>query len=236
MAIMPGVEVRLLPEWRSEPVIQVRGLLFHSIVGSVEAAWSSFVKASNPLESTFLVRTDGHIIQIQDTSRQADANYHGNAFYGSVETEDGGNPNVQPWSKEQLDACVRIARFYHEVHDVPLRQITEHGGFGYGYHTLLGAPSPWTPVAKSCPGTIRKQQFHQVLLPRILGATIDDMPSESFHRAETDRLIAAVNANTNRLIQDVASRLYRINTNVKAGARAAGAIEADLADEEPSGG
>lgn len=240
MPIMPGVEWRPLPEVHTEPAIQVRGLLFHSIVGSVDAAWNKF-RYSSTLESTFLVRWSGHIIQIQDTSRQADANYLGNAYYGSVETEDGGDPDRQPWSEEQLNACLRIARFYHEAHGVPLQLIPQHGGWGYGYHTLLGAPSPWTPVAKSCPGAIRKQQFHQVLLPRILGATIDDMPSEAFHRTETDRLIQALGRENSRNIQDRGSRLYRVNNTLKAILRATvadpnkadeiiAAIEADVND------
>lgn len=216
MAIMPGVEVRLLPEWKTEPVIQVRGLIFHSIVGSVQAAWNSFASSSNPLESNFLVASNGHIIQIQDTDRQADANGSGNAFYGSVETEDQGNPNIQPWTPMQLDALVAIARFYHDVHHVPLQAIPAHGGFGYGYHTMFGAPGPWTQVrGKTCPGTVRVQQFHQVLLPAIVGGNLDDMPSEQFFRDLQKEHHDFLHAEQDRLIQDYSKRLADINGNLK---------------------
>jgi energy-converting hydrogenase A subunit M len=44
-----------------------------------------------------------------------------------------------------------------------------------GYHTLFGAPSQWTPaVGKTCPGTVRIRQWHEQVVPRILGTLVQE--------------------------------------------------------------
>jgi hypothetical protein len=170
-------EVRLLPESRTAERITPRLLIFHSIVGSARSAHGHFLNGSN-LESTFIVAKSGLIWQTMDTERQADANYRANRIAGSVETGDDGDPNSDPWTPQQLDALAWIAWQYHQLHGVPLRRADRPDGAGIGYHTLFGAPSPWTPVAKSCPGIIRIRQFDQVLLPRIVAGPGAIIPIE----------------------------------------------------------
>jgi hypothetical protein len=158
--------VRLLPENSSSPRISPRLLILHSIVGSAEGAYRYFRDATN-LESTFIVTLGGEVWQLMDTTRQADANYRANPFALSVETEDRGDPDTQPWTKAQLDALAWLARQCNRVHKIPLRRPARWDGSGVGYHTQFGAPSPWTPVEKTCPGRVRIRQFNDVLLPRI---------------------------------------------------------------------
>ena len=171
MALMPGVEHRLLPESRTQPRIRPTQLIFHSIVGSAEGAYRYF-RTRSSLESTFIVKKSGHIIQIMDTERQADANFRANVRAGSVETEDDGDPNTDPWTQAQLTALLRIARFYHEHHGLPLRQCPAWDASGYGYHRLF--PNQWTvSPGKKCPGDIRVRQYRSILLPAIVSGRFD---------------------------------------------------------------
>jgi len=162
-----GGQLRLLPENQTEPAIVPRVLIYHSIVGSAEGAYLMFRDRSN-LESHFIVAQDGEVWQLIDTTRQADANLDANAFAISVETEDRGDPDSQPWTAAQLDSLAWIAWRVNRLHAVPLRRCPAWNSAGIGYHTLFGSPSHWTPVAKSCPGRVRIRQFDEVLLPRIV--------------------------------------------------------------------
>lgn len=177
-----GARLRLLPETRTEPPITPRVLLLHSIVGSAAGAYGYFLTGTT-LESHLIVTLAGEVWQTMDTDRQADANYHANGFAVSVETEDAGDPDNQPWTPEQLDALVWVAAECHRLHGIPLELVPRWDGAGIGYHAMWGAPSPYTPVTgKTCPGRVRVGQFHDVLMPRVAGLAggEDDMPSEEF--------------------------------------------------------
>lgn len=186
-----GGRVRLLPESASAPRISPRLLILHSIVGTAEGAYRYFRDATN-LESTFIVTLAGEIWQLMDTTRHADANYRANPFALSVETEDRGDPDSQPWTPEQLAALAWLARECHRVHPaIPLREADRWDGAGIGWHTMFGAPGPWTPVSKTCPGRARIAQF-PALLERIQRggsmATIDQVYArqEGYHRLLVD--------------------------------------------------
>lgn len=166
---MPGAEWRPLPEAGAPDGYTKTQLIYHSIVGSAEGAYNYFLTGTS-LESTFIVKKNGHIIQCMNGTDKADANSTANRRAISVETEDNGNPNIDPWTPQQLDALVKIAVWAHKEHGIPARLCPAHDQPGIGYHTLFGAPSPWTPVSKTCPGTIRIKQFNEVLLPRIIAA------------------------------------------------------------------
>lgn len=160
-----GGERRLLPESRAQARIRPTQLIFHSIVGSAAGALN-FFRGSSALESTFIVAKSGRIWQLLDTERRADANYLANDRAGSVETEDNGDPDADPWTPEQLASLHWIAMQYHRVHGVPLRQCPAWNAPGIGYHRLF---REWTVVpGKTCPGDVRVRQFHQVLLPAIV--------------------------------------------------------------------
>jgi hypothetical protein len=161
-----GGRHRILPDSANSPRTKPRLLIYHSIVGSAEGAYNYFLKGTN-LESTFIVTKGGVIWQTMDTERESDANYRANPFAISVETEDSGDPDTDPWTSQQLDALVWLAHESHRVHGIPLRRAPEWDSSGVGYHTMFGAPSPWTPVSKTCPGRVRVRQFNDIILPRL---------------------------------------------------------------------
>jgi hypothetical protein len=164
-----GGRNRFLPEWQDQPRITPTTIIDHSIVGSAEGAWQMF-KDRSSLESHFIVDLNGEIWQLMDTSRQADANLKANRYALSIETADRGNPDIQPWTPEQLDSLEWLHNELVRLHPgIPRRKSRScDDPSGLGYHTLHGAPSCWTPVAKSCPGVIRKKQWDALLLPAFL--------------------------------------------------------------------
>jgi hypothetical protein len=174
-----GGSQRHLPEWQSQPRITPTTIIDHSIVGSAEGAWLMF-RDRSVLESHFIVDLDGHIWQLMDTGRQADANLNANRFALSIETADNGDPDNFKWTGAQLESLAWLHNKLVAVHpSIPRRLCPSEAGGGLGHHTLFGAPSEWTPVAKSCPGTVRKRQWREVLLPAFLAGQDlqeDDMP------------------------------------------------------------
>jgi N-acetylmuramoyl-L-alanine amidase len=195
-----GGSQRLLPEWRSQGRITPIAIIDHSIVGSAMGAWLLF-RDSSGLESHFIVRgrrsgaQDGHIWQLMDTGRRADANRDANRYAISIETEDDGDPDTQPWTRAQLQSLAWLHNKLRSVHpSIPRRRSRSCSDpAGLGYHTLHGAPSCWTPVAKTCPGAVRKGQWRDVLLPAFLaGKTLEDeMPLD---RADKDAIRGIVQA------------------------------------------
>jgi N-acetylmuramoyl-L-alanine amidase len=185
-----GGEHKLLPEWNSQPVMTPKAIIDHSIVGSALGAWLYF-RDKTSLESHFIVAKTGRIWQLMDTGRQADANRLANAYALSIETEDDGNPDIQPWTEEQLRSLVWLHTKLRQVHPtIPNRESRScDDPAGHGYHTKFGAPSCWTPVAKSCPGTIRKRQWTSILLPAYLAGSISegDMAEVTSFSTEADK-------------------------------------------------
>jgi N-acetylmuramoyl-L-alanine amidase-like protein len=185
-----GGSYKLLPEWDRQPRITPTTIIDHSIVGSALGAWYYF-RDSTGIESHFIVRgapsgsADGHIWQLMDTSRQADANLNANAFAISIETEDNGDPDHFPWSQAQLASLRWLHAKLRAVHPtIPRRRCPSPRGGGLGYHTMWGAPSAWTPVArKTCPGRpARVAQWEDQLLPAFLRAEEDDVLNDDDRR------------------------------------------------------
>jgi hypothetical protein len=177
-----GGSHKLLPEWRSQARITPVLIIDHSIVGSALGAWWYF-HDSTGIESHFIIRgrrsgsADGHIWQLMDTDRQADANLQANNKAISIETEDDGDPDNQPWTTAQLRSLIwlhnKLASIYPTIRR---REATDCDGPGLGYHSKLGAPSCWTPVVgKTCPGRpVRVRQWQQTLLPAFLHPEEED--------------------------------------------------------------
>jgi N-acetylmuramoyl-L-alanine amidase len=184
-----GGSHRLLPEWNSQARITPVLIIDHSQVGSSLGTYFYF-RDQTGIESHFSVRgrrsrsQDGHIWQFMNTDRVAEANRQANRFPNgtgaiSIETEDDGDPDRQPWTSRQLASLKWLHNKLVSTHPtIPRRRAssaTGAGAKGLGYHTLFGAPSPWTPVSKTCPGRpVRVRQWNNELLPAFLGAEEED--------------------------------------------------------------
>lgn len=162
MALCPFATHKLIPAGDNDPRIDARAAILHVDAGGASSLYDYFRYRSGGIESHFFIKWDGTIEQYRDTAFQADANLDANDFAISIETQGFANGK---WTKAQLASIKRLLRWLHAEHDIPFRKIQHWNGSGVGYHTLFGAPSHWTPVAKSCPGPNRIKQFNEILVP-----------------------------------------------------------------------
>jgi hypothetical protein len=175
-----GGHWRPLPDSGHEPAISMRTVIHHSIVGSAEGAFQYFAGAT-AIESTFIVKKSGYFWQCMSLGEQADANFRANAFAGSIETEDNGHPDTDPWTPAQLDTLVWLSLEMRRLRPlIARRKCRTWDDAGIGYHTLFRGQ--WTNVpGKTCPGAIRIRQWGDRVLPRYLAGEIeedDDMTAE----------------------------------------------------------
>jgi len=175
-----GGHWRPLPDSGHEPAITMHTVIHHSIVGSAEGAFQYFAGAT-AIESTFIVKKSGYFWQCMSLGEQADANFRANAFAGSIETEDNGHPDTDPWTPAQLDTLVWLSLEMRRLRPlIAHRKCRTWDDPGIGYHSLF--PGQWTNVpGKTCPGRIRIRQWGERVLPRYLAGQIkedDDMTAE----------------------------------------------------------
>jgi hypothetical protein len=208
MALIPFAEHRLIPPGDNDPRINARIGILHVDAGNAYDLWDYFAHRSGGIESHGHIRKDGTIQQYRDTAFQADANLDANDFAISFESQGYAEGT---WTDEQIATNTRVMLWARQEHNIPLRVVTSWDDFsgGWGYHTLFGAPSHWTPVSKSCPGPDRKQQFHDVLAPWMANPTQeDDVTPEDL--AKIEKAIEAVAERTAQLTVDklLATDLY----------------------------
>lgn len=165
MARYPRAIWKPLRENSTQPRIRPRAIILHSAVSDAESLFD-FFQNSSELESHFYVRRSGVVEQYLDTTVQADANYKANSFAISIETWDGRTPDIRGWNPNQITGLVGLCDWICDTHAIPRTSIATWDGTGIGYHTQFGAPGPWTPVAKTCPGIARIGQvpalIHQI--------------------------------------------------------------------------
>lgn len=172
MSLIPFAEKKLITPGSSDPRIIPIGVIWHVDAGNASDLYDFFKNRSGGIESHGHVRLDGHLYQYRDTDYEADANYKANSFvengkrygYLSFETQGFGDGE---WTEAQLDTIQEVNLWAHEEYGIPYRVCRNSTDPGYGYHTLFGSPSAWTPVAKSCPGPKRIKQFHSIVVPRM---------------------------------------------------------------------
>ena len=182
MATCPFAVQRLLPENRTQPLSHITTFISHSIVGSAESAYGYFLRSTS-LESHFIIRKNGEIIQLIDTSRTADANYRANGFAISVETEDNGSPDNDPWTEAQVYSLVRLGVWARKAHPkIANAKAATWSLGGYGYHSQF---PEWSPVRKTCPGVVRIKQWKERVLPAIIKANMSAAPAAPPHKKET---------------------------------------------------
>ncbi|MFA5937382.1 MAG: peptidoglycan recognition family protein [Candidatus Paceibacterota bacterium] len=157
---------RPLPENATQQRITPTQVILHSAVDAPgpTSLFGYFARADIGLESHFFVKLDGSIEQYMDTKVQADANRWANVRAISIETEDEGNPNQRPWTDAQVRSLVALLQWANQRHGIPLKRCSTWISPGVGYHSMFGAPGPWTPAAgKTCPGHARIAQFNGLL-------------------------------------------------------------------------
>jgi len=158
------------------------------------------------LESTVYFSKNGPIYQIMKETWRAQANYTANGprsdGSGAISGESGSDiPALDPWSPEQCVAIIEYGRYLLAKYPTIARRICRSPTDpGIGYHTMWGAPSPWTPVAKTCPGPVRIRQFYDVIAPGILSTNTewDDI------MASAQDIVDAINRNTQAVVDAVA--------------------------------
>lgn len=162
MAIYPGANWRPLPEANTQPTMIATQVILHTAVSSAPSLYGYFARFDVGLESHFYVSQTG-VEQYISTSRQADANRQANVRAISIETWDGGDPDHTPWTPRQMDLLVDLVAWCCVNHGIPVLQCPAWNQPGIGWHVMFGAPGPWTPVSKSCPGRPRIAQMPELI-------------------------------------------------------------------------
>lgn len=175
MALYPPARKRLITPGANDPRIIPIGIIYHVDAGNASSLYEYFRDRSGGVESHFHIQKDGDIEQYRDTKYEADANWKGNSFVrqdrrlGFISVETQGFEHGE-WTEAQLDSMVDIALWGHDEHGIPMRICPDWDKAGLSYHVMFGAPGPWTPVAKTCPGPERVLQWRNVFIPRVLSA------------------------------------------------------------------
>lgn len=239
MALMPFAEKKLIAAGSNDPEIIPIGVILHVDAGNNESLFDFFKYRSGGIESHGHIQLNGHLEQYRDTEREADANYKANSFYGadgrrygyiSIETQGWGDGE---WTDAQIETIKQILVWARETHGIPLIVCTSPTARGVGYHTLFGAPSAWTPVAKSCPGPRRKVQFHNIIVPWMQsGAEEDIMSDQQVTQLDNklDKILAALGPEG-----VIRTKLKRVNTRLARSNNLSREIRADVADAAETG-
>lgn len=211
MAIYPNGTYRPLTVPNNDPPIIPVGVILHVAASTSKSLYGYFNSSgANGIESHFFIRYDGHTEQYRNTGQEADANLKANSFflrgadgverrhgYISVETQGLGSGQ---WTDAQIAEIKRLLTWISATHNVKLRKATQPFGGGVGYHVMFGAPGPWTPVAKSCPGPDRIRQFNNVIVPWMdaqegaPGTPSGPIPEEELPLSVATDILAKLNA------------------------------------------
>lgn len=178
MARNPGSVWQPLLEWDAQGTHVKDKFVVHSTGNVHDTAAGIYAFFNRPevvVESTFVIgKTPADpTLQLLDSESIADANLGANATGISVEV--CGGPD-EPFTDWQVAELVRLGRWAMVAHPQILpRLCPSPTGAGFGWHVMWGAPSPWTPVAKVCPGDVRIAQLKSTVFPAIFGGTEEDL-------------------------------------------------------------
>jgi len=181
VSLYPAAVKRLLPENRTQQRITPTQIIVHTAVDAPgpSSLWPFFSRSDVHAESHFFVKNDGTVEQYMDSEVMANANRRADVRAISIETEDDGDPERNPWTAAQLEALVALIRWCGDEHNIPMVQCPAWDRPGVGYHSMWGfadpvaktgpiRDNPWSvKFAKTCPGRTRTRQFLDVLLPAL---------------------------------------------------------------------
>lgn len=169
-AIYPKAQWRPLSPVQTEPSIGIpRLLIVHTMVGGLMGTERMFKENGyEGVESTFGLggpwdgsSLDGVFFQWQLLSRQADANYKGNALATSIECSDGGNAS-RGFSDKQIASLIDFHVWWCKQTGNPAVKATRWDGHGFGYHRMF---NEWNHPAHDCPGDSRARQLENEIWP-----------------------------------------------------------------------
>jgi hypothetical protein len=181
----PGVELRLFPRYAERPKIKPRSTHAHTNGASVEStlaaqySWTTRAWGSNTMPH-FLVDRSGNAWQCLPTNRKGIGSttvksaqgVHGNVADWTIviETTDTGtnvDPTISAFTDKQAERLAVIFAYLHMTHAIPLEYPTEWWGAGTSTHTEpFGYPYTTLYAGKICPGTKKKKQVRELVLPR----------------------------------------------------------------------
>lgn len=205
----PGAINKNIPPGANDPAIKPRVAILHVDAGNASTLFDFFRLRSGGIESHFHIRLDGVVEQYRSIYFQADANNLANDFAVSIETQGYG---AGKWTDAQLEAIQKLLLWLNAEADIPLVKCPKWDGAGVGYHVQFGAPGYWTPVAKSCPGPERVEQFNTVLVPWFAVAL---KPKPKNTKPLRKALRAATKRATSLGMPKLAQRLKTIRVNIK---------------------
>lgn len=182
-----GVEIKFVTFWEQRKLFKdpPRLLLVHtngaSREGTVESAsrWSEAAPHINTCPH-YQVDRDGRARKMLPSDRRGLANAtvdefedgHGDVQGWSlaIETADTGyltDPTISAFTDIQAEVIATIIAFEQMVHGFPLQTPTEWFGAGVGSHTDPFGYPYWTiKRGKICPGSKKKLQVREVIVPR----------------------------------------------------------------------
>lgn len=161
---------------------QPRAVFIHTndggphLTGWFNGLWEKDPKHAR-LGCTFQVFNDGSIDQLCETNEVIYAQYGGSLFGVSIETEDDGHPS-RPWTRPQIDSIVRLTKWLHETHGIPLHLMTGATDSGIGYHQQFAVNNK---SGHNCPGPVRLNQLLHTVMPRLHGQAPAHDPDSHGH-------------------------------------------------------
>lgn len=201
IARYPKARYREVSGLSKDPPIIPIGVILHVRAGEGSSLFDYFNGPSKGIESHFYLTYDGKWEQYRDTGREADANYKGNSFvingkrYGFLSIETEGLASGK-WTAIQLSELKQFLLWANKTHGIPLRVCPAWNKAGIGYHVMFGAPGPWTPHAKICPGTERVKQFNSLIVPWMKNPTQGEKPVPTSSVWDEDKIPAPKRTNT----------------------------------------
>lgn len=161
----PNAVVREIKPGPSDPAIVPTVAILHVDAGNADSLYNLFKNNQSNgsgVEAHFHIKLNGVVEQYRSIYFQCDANYKANPFAVAIETQGFGGGY---WTREQLASIKDLLHWLHDEARIPLVKCDNWQGPGVGYHIQFGAPGWWTPVAKSCPGPNRIEQFNKNIVP-----------------------------------------------------------------------
>lgn len=167
----PDAVHKKLPVGSNDPSIVPALAILHVAVTDILSLFPFFNGPSGGIESHFYIRLDGTIEQYRSVLREADANLGANSYFvggtrlGAVSIETAGFGGGK-WNLAQLESIKELLLWLNKEHGIKLQPVAQPNPpkelGGVSYHTRF---SSWSPVAKSCPGPKRIEQYKTIIRP-----------------------------------------------------------------------